>query len=149
MWVDGRVTVSGAMVAIFAGALMVALTYGPNGRLAPLVVIVPGLVLSVVQFSLDFLGGRAGDRNEFDPERRRRAFILIGYLTAFVLSAALVGLPLAALILVFTYLKIYQHEGVFISAAVSLALALATYLLLGFVFGAGLVGELVGSADLL
>ena len=63
------------------------------------------------------------------------------------LGAVLVGLPLTALILVFTYLKAYQHEGVLISAAISLALSLATFLLLGFVFGIGLVGGLLGSAN--
>lgn len=148
MRIDGRVAVSGAMAAIFAGALMIALTYGPDGRLAPLVVIVPGLVLSVIQLGLDLFGGKARAGIEHDPERRRRALILFGYLAAFVLGAVLVGLPLTALILVFTYLKVYQHEGVLISAALSIALSLATFLLLDFVFGIGLVGGLIGAANL-
>ena len=43
--------------------------------LAPLVVVVPGLVLSAVQLSLDLFGGGEGDRAEFDPARRRRSSI--------------------------------------------------------------------------
>jgi hypothetical protein len=148
MRIDGRIAVSGTMVAVFAAALMAALTYGPDGRLAPLVVVVPGLVLSAIQLSLDLFGSGERDRTEFDPARRRRAFILIGYLAAFVLGTVLVGLPLTALILVFTYLKVYQREGALISGAISLVLALSAFLFLETVFGIGLVGGLVGSGNL-
>ena len=147
MGIDGRIAVSGAMVVTFAGALLIALTYGPDGRLAPVVVIVPGLFLSAIQLSLDLFGDNAKDRIDDDPERRRRAIVLIGFLAAFVLGTVLVGLPLTSLILVFTYLKAYQHEGALLSAAISLTLSVVTFLLLGTVFGIGLVSGLMSPVN--
>ncbi len=46
---EGRILVSGIMVLVFATAVLLSFTYAPEARFLPLVIGIPGLILSVAQ----------------------------------------------------------------------------------------------------
>ena len=47
---EGRILVSGIMVVVFATAVGLSFTYAPETRMLPLVIGIPGLLLSIIQF---------------------------------------------------------------------------------------------------
>lgn len=147
MKLDGRISLSALMVAIFAGFVALAAGYAPEARLAPLVVGVPGLLLSLAQLARDIrdrMAARAGDGA--GPEAGDRApgsLPMILWFAAFVIASIGFGVVLAAPVLIFAFLRFDRGESLGLSLVIAISFAATIYLLFETVMGIGLPGGLV------
>ncbi len=85
---EGRILVSGIMVVVFATAVGLSFTYAPETRMLPLVIGIPGLVLSIIQFFTELRTHPA--EPAVTPEEHHREgrmfawfFVFVGCLVAF------------------------------------------------------------------
>jgi hypothetical protein len=98
---EGRVLISGLMVAVFAIAVALSLTYAPEARLLPLVIGVPGLLLSVAQLIKEL---RERGVAVVTSEEHVREFRMFAWFVGFVAGLVLFGFPYAGPLLVAAYL---------------------------------------------
>jgi hypothetical protein len=110
--VEGRTLTAGIMVAIFATMVGVGLTYAPDARFLPLVIGVPGLVLSAVQLVVEL---RTKPDKEFTPEDRRAEWKMYAWFVFFVVGIILFGFPYAGPIMVAIYLHFSWREKWYVS----------------------------------
>ncbi|HXJ03047.1 MAG TPA: tripartite tricarboxylate transporter TctB family protein [Micropepsaceae bacterium] len=100
---EGRLLVSAIMVAVFAIAVGLSFTYAPEARLLPLVIGIPGLLLSAIQLVTELR-----ERNPApvvtteEHSREGRMFVwFIGFVAALVLFGFLYAGP--ALVAAYLY----------------------------------------------
>jgi hypothetical protein len=110
--VEGRTLTAGIMVAIFATMVGVALTYAPDARFLPLVIGVPGLVLSVVQLAVEL---RTKPDKEFTAADRRAEWKMFAWFVFFVVGIILFGFPYAGPTMVAIYLHFSWREKWYVS----------------------------------
>lgn len=104
---EGRILTSFIMVAIFATAVGLAFTYDPDARLLPLVIGIPGLVLSLIQFVKELR--EQGEPVVTSEEHRREGSMFLWFI-AFVLGLVLFGFLYAGPLLVAAYLYFSGKE---------------------------------------
>ena len=104
---EGRILVSGIMVVVFATAVLLSFTYAPEARFLPLVIGIPGLVLSVAQLVKEIR-----DHPDFVivPEERRREARMFAWFLTFVGGLVLFGFLYAGPALVAAYLFFSGRE---------------------------------------
>ena len=104
---EGRILVSGIMVVVFAMAVLLSFGYAPEARFLPLVIGIPGLMLSVAQLIKE-LRERPGIL--MIPEERRREVRMFAWFVAFVGGLVLFGFMYAGPALVAVYLYFSGRE---------------------------------------
>jgi hypothetical protein len=104
---EGRILVSGIMVAVFAIAVALAFTYSPDARFLPLVIGIPGLALSLAQFAKEW---RERPEAAVTPEERRREGRMFLWFILFVGGLILFGFLYAGPVLVAAYLYFSGRE---------------------------------------
>ena len=118
---EGRILTSAIMVAIFAIAVGLSFTYAPEARFLPLVVGIPGLLLSLAQFVKEL-------REKAEPavtsEERAREIRIFVWFFAFAGGLVLFGFPYAGPLLVAAYLYFSGGEKWYV-ALIAAALAWA------------------------
>ena len=116
--VEGRIITAGIMLAIFATMVGVALTqYDGDTRFMPLVIGVPGLILSLIQFVVE-LRAKSGER--LTAEEKRATVRMFGWFFAFLAGIILFGFPYAGPIVVMLYLRLSWHEKWYVCLAAGL-----------------------------
>lgn len=98
---EGRILVSGIMVVIFATAVLLSFTYAPDARFLPLVVGIPGLLLSVAQLVKEM---REHPGIKIFPAEHRREVKMFVWFIGFVAGLVLFGFLYAGPALVAAYL---------------------------------------------
>ncbi len=104
---EGRILISGLMVLIFAGAVGFALAFESDARTLPLVVGVPGLVLTIIQFLKEV---REQNPEKIDPRDLPREVRMFGWFFLFVGGLVLFGFNYAGPVLVALYLYFSGKE---------------------------------------
>jgi hypothetical protein len=104
---EGRILVSGIMVVVFATAVALSFTYAPETRMLPLVIGIPGLVLSIVQLFTEL---RARPEPAVTPEEHVREGRMFAWFFIFVGSLVLFGFLYAGPALVAAYLYFSGKE---------------------------------------
>ena len=105
--VEGRILVSGIMVVVFATAVGLSFTYAPETRMLPLVIGIPGLVLSIIQLFTEL---RARPEPAVTPEEHAREGRMFAWFFIFVGSLILFGFLYAGPALVAAYLYFSGKE---------------------------------------
>lgn len=103
---DARAVVSGIMCVFFAGIVAIALGWSRGAGLAPLVVGISGLVLSLLQLSDDIRTSRHTPM--WIP---RAALVLIGWLAGFVLVTLAIGLLAGAFVSIAAFLRFHERDA--------------------------------------
>jgi Tripartite tricarboxylate transporter TctB family len=115
--VDGRILTSGLMLALFAGAVAMALTFPPDARFLPLVIGVPGLVMSAVQFVIEV---RNKHPKIVPPEVLPRERAMFAWFVLFVGGIIFFGFPYAGPVLIALYLYVSWSEKWYICLGAAL-----------------------------
>jgi len=110
--VEGRKITAALMVAIFATMVGVALTYAPDARFLPLVIGVPGLLLSLLQLAVEM---RTKGDKEFTAQDRRAEMKMFAWFVFFVAGIILFGFPYAGPAMVALYLHFSWREKWYVS----------------------------------
>jgi hypothetical protein len=111
---DARAVVSGIMCVFFAGIVAIALGWSRGAGLAPLVVGISGLVLSLLQLSDDIRASR------HTPTRiPRPALVLVAWITGFVFVTLAIGLLPGAFVSIAAFLRL--HERASLGFAITIA----------------------------
>src|SRR5215469_13426223 len=124
---EGRILVSGIMVVVFATAVLLSLTYAPEARVLPLVIGIPGLILSAVQLVKEL---RYNPDIVIVPEERRREATMFAWFLTFVAGLVLFGFLYAGPALVAAYLYFAGRERWYMA----LAAAVITWAILYGIF---------------
>ena len=104
---EGRILVSGIMVVVFATAVLLSFGYAPEARFLPLVIGIPGLLLSVAQLIKELRDHPGGFTI---PEERRREAKMFAWFIVFVGGLVLFGFMVAGPALVAAYLYFSGRE---------------------------------------
>ncbi len=104
---EGRILVSGIMVVVFATAVLLSFTYAPDARFLPLVIGIPGLLLSAAQLIKEL---REHPEIVIVPEERRREARMFAWFVIFVGGLVLFGFLYAGPALVAAYLFFSGRE---------------------------------------
>lgn len=107
MSIDGRLFTAGMMVTIFTAMVLMALTFEPGARTLPLVIGIPGLLVSVIQFVAEL---REKNPDKIDDETRRREISMFGWFVAFTVGILLFGFIYAGPLLLAVYLRVSWKE---------------------------------------
>ena len=115
---EGRILVSGIMLLAFATAVGLSFTYAPEARFLPLVIGVPGLLLSGVQLIKELRDKPA--EPPVTPEEHVREGRMFAWFIAFVGALVLFGFLYAgpALVAAFLYFSGRERWYVALAAAV-------------------------------
>ena len=114
---EGRILVSGIMVVVFATAVLLSFTYAPDARFLPLVIGIPGLLLSSVQLIKEM---RERPEPVAPPEERRREVRMFAWCIGFVGALVLFGFLYAGPALVAAYLYFSGRERWYVALAAAL-----------------------------
>ena len=84
------------MLLMFSGFLYLTLGYSPAARLAPMVVCIPGLILSAIQLAYDVHAAKVNNTTDDipEPQQKQRAILIIcwfGFLTTCSIDAGDAG----------------------------------------------------------
>src|SRR5215469_3908946 len=104
---EGRILVSAIMVVVFGGAVLLSFTYAPDARFLPLVVGIPGLLLSVAQLVNEL---RSHPGIKILPQEHRREVKMFAWFIIFVAGLVLFGFLYAGPALVAAYLIFAGRE---------------------------------------
>jgi hypothetical protein len=104
---EGRIVTSFIMVAIFAIAVGLSFTYDPDARFLPLVIGIPGLALSLLQFVKEL---RVPAEPAVTSEEHRREGSMFLWFIIFVGGLVLFGFMYAGPLLVAAYLYFSGRE---------------------------------------
>ena len=112
--VEGRVVVAGIMLLIFAVMVGFALTFPGEARFLPLVIGVPGLVLSLAQFVIE-LRGKEPDEKAYTAADRMAELKMFAWFAVFIFGIILFGFPYAGPIIIALYLHFSWGEKWYVS----------------------------------
>jgi hypothetical protein len=105
--VEGRTVTAGVMFAVFATMVGLSLTYPPDARLLPLVIGIPGTLLSAAQFVIEL---RTKPDRQTTPAERTAELRMFGWFLFFVIGIILFGFPYAGPLMVALYLHLSWRE---------------------------------------
>src|SRR5882724_8191293 len=111
---EGRILTSFIMLAAFAVAVGLAFTYAPEARFLPLVIGIPGLLLSLVQFVKEL---REPAEPAVTSEEHRREGAMFVWFFVFVGGLVLFGFIYAGPALVAAYLFFSGREKWYVALA--------------------------------
>jgi len=125
MRLDGRMVLSITMVAIFAGFTAIAATYSRDARLAPLVIGILGLVISLAQL----VASTRDSRREGSGPRLdiRAGRVMLAWFAGFIITTIAIGIVPAALLMVFAFLRFRGREKRLSASAIAVVFALVIY----------------------
>ena len=112
---EGRILTSAIMVALFGIAVGLALTYSPEARFLPLVIGIPGFILSIVQFAKEWR--EQNPEAVVTPEEHRREGKMFLWFGLFVGGLILFGFLYAGPVLVAAYLYFSGRERWYVALA--------------------------------
>jgi small-conductance mechanosensitive channel len=121
---EGRILTSFMMVAIFAIAVGLAFTYDPDARLLPLVIGIPGLALSLVQFVKEL---REPAEPAVTSEEHKREGAMFAWFILFVGGLVLFGFLYAGPLLVAAFLYFSGKEKWYVALAAAVFAWLILY----------------------
>jgi len=124
---EGRILVSGIMVVIFGTAVILSFGYAPDARFLPLVIGIPGVLLSIAQLVKEL---REHPHIKIVPEEHRREAVMFAWFIGFVAGLVLFGFLYAGPALVAAYLFFSGRERWY----VALGAAAVTWAILYGVF---------------
>jgi hypothetical protein len=129
MAVKATVATSMTMTAIFAGFVLNAtLTLGPQARLMPLLVGIPGFGFSVVQLIIDLRRNR--DPQSERPLLEALQWRILFWLLACIPAIVILGFDIATPLMVAAYHRLVQREKlVYLVASASLAFVIVALVL--------------------
>jgi O-antigen/teichoic acid export membrane protein len=106
--IEGRIITAGVMLALFVTAVAIALMYfAPGARTLPLVIGIPGILLSGIQFISEL---RQKEGKKVSAEDRRAEIGMVLWFTGFVAAVIAVGFIIASPIMVAAYMLIATRE---------------------------------------
>jgi hypothetical protein len=111
---EGRLLVSGIMLVAFATAVGLSFTYAPDARFLPLVIGIPGLLLSAIQFIYELRERPAPAVTTEEHSREGRMF---AWFLGFVAGLVLFGFLYAGPALVAAYLYFSGRERWYVALA--------------------------------
>lgn len=112
---EGRILTSAIMVAVFAIGVALAFTYAPEARFLPLVIGIPGLILSLVQFAKEWR--EQNPESVVTPEEHHREGRMFLWFGLFVGGLILFGFLYAGPVLVAAYLYFSGRERWYVALA--------------------------------
>lgn len=124
---EGRIVISGLMLGIFVAMVGMAFTFAPGARMLPLVIGIPGVILTAMQFYTEL---RSKESKRASSEHVKREMTMIGWFLIFVVGILCFGFIYGAPVLIASYLYFSWKEKWY-TALISMALA---YVVLNFVF---------------
>ena len=129
----GRVLTALTMLIIFLSMTLIGLGFSEAARLMPLMIGIPGTILSLVQFIMEFRVARAElsiipDDNALQNQKqsRKNEIQMIVWMLLFCIGLLCFGFKYAAPVLVFTFLYIGKKESL-VTAIIS---GVATFLVI-------------------
>ena len=129
---EGRIVTASVMLAIFVTAVGIALIYFPAGaRMLPLVVGIPGVVLSAIQLVNEL---RRTDAKQISPEVRAGELRMVLWFGIFAAVVFLLGFIYGSPLLIAAYLHVQAKEKWY----TTLLGALLAWVILEFVFSRGI-----------
>lgn len=130
------------MLVIFVTMVGFALGYPPQSRFLPLVIGIPGIVLSLVQLFQDLRGPRPSGEWKTNV---RRELVLFGYFVGLVAGVLLFGFWLTIPVFLIVFLRLHERDSWMFAISLTAASWLVIYLifdqLLGIVLHAGFLTE--------
>lgn len=121
---EGRIVISALMVLVFGGAVAISLGLDPRAARLPLVVGIPGLILSVVQLVKEL---RETNPEMFSIEHRRRELIMFGWFFGFVGGLVLFGFMYGGPVLVAVFLYFSGREKWYVCLGAAAFAAVVLY----------------------
>jgi hypothetical protein len=112
---EGRLLVSAIMLVVFAAAVGLSLTYAPEARLLPLVIGIPGLLLSAIQLATELRDKHPAP--VVTREEHRREGRMFAWFIGFVGALVLFGFLYAGPALVAVYLYVSGREKWYVALA--------------------------------
>lgn len=129
---EGRIVTAGVMLAIFVTAVAIALIYFPEGaRMLPLVVGIPGIVLSALQLVNEL---RQTDPKRVSPDVRAGEIRMVIWFGVFASVVFLLGFIYGSPLLIAAYLHVQAKEKWYTTVLG----ALLAWVILEFVFSRGI-----------
>jgi hypothetical protein len=129
---EGRIVTAGVMLAIFVTAVAIALIYFPaSARMLPLVVGIPGILLSALQFVNEL---RQTDPKKVSPEVRAGEIRMVIWFGVFAATILALGFIYGSPLLIAAYLHVQAKEKWY----TTLLGALLAWVILEFVFSRGI-----------
>ncbi|MSP94704.1 MAG: hypothetical protein EXR00_05490 [Alphaproteobacteria bacterium] len=139
--VEGRTLAAGIMFAIFVIMVGLALTYDGDARFLPLVIGIPGLLLSGAQLAIELRTAKG--EHEFTAENRSAEFKMIFWFVFFVVGIIFFGFPYGGPAIVAMYLHFSWRERWYVSLGAALFAWAILYGVFGYVLGLPLFEGLV------
>ncbi len=127
--VNGRVITAGIMFAIFVSMVGFSFTYPAEARFMPLVIGLPGIVLTLIQLVSEIRSTKVEKIVTADEHKAEIAMFL--WFLGFIGSIILFGFPIAGPVMVALYLHFSWNEKWW----VSLSAAVFAWVVLHYVFG--------------
>jgi Tripartite tricarboxylate transporter TctB family len=112
---EGRILTSAIMVAVFAVAVALAFTYAPDARFLPLVIGIPGLLLSLIQLVSELRV--ANPPAVVTPDEHKREGRMFAWFALFVGGLILFGFLYAGPVLVAAFLYFSGRERWYVALA--------------------------------
>lgn len=141
---NGRLALSACMVAVFAAGALLAFSYGPAARTAPLLVCLPGLALALAQLVVELLAKTPASA----ASGGKATLVMFVWLTAFVVGVVVLGLLVASVAVTAAFLRWHQRERYHVAVAWGLSLGVLVWLVFERLLGAplfpGLLAPVIG-----
>jgi hypothetical protein len=136
---NGRLLTTLVMLVIFVIMTVLAFDFPSKGRLMPLMVGIPAVLLGLIQLILDYraasANAKSGTATDSAPEKQEKAgkkgeYQMILWTTLFFAGIVLFGFVVASPVLVFAFLYFGSKESI----KVSLISAVCTWAVIYFTF---------------
>ena len=130
MLINGRIILSLLMLLMFSGFLHLTLGYSPAARLAPMVVCIPGLILSAIQLAYDVHAAKVNNTTDDipEPQQKQRAILIICWFGFLTICSILFGILVSGMIFMYTFLRFSQDENQKLSISLASVFTLVIYL---------------------
>jgi hypothetical protein len=125
---EGRIVVTGVILAIFITAVAIALVYFPAGtKLLPLTIGIPGIILTAIQLYAEL---QNKDPKVIEPEIRRGEIVMVIWFAVFAAVIVALGFIYGAPLMIAAYLLFAAKEKWY-TALIGAVLA---FVLLDYIF---------------
>lgn len=120
------------LAAFFLIMLMVALSYGEEARMVPLVVLIPGLLLAVYRIGINIKKNGEKDTNDnytaSEAQVNRKFFVMVLWVFVLILLIWLLGFYLGTAVYIFLFLIAHQ-EKLLLSASIAIGTFAGFYII--------------------